>query len=174
MHPPAEATCRTNAPTTASVRNRLVAAIALAAVIPGLVLAFVVQRYALPVAGRHDVSLSVLALATTIAMATGGWVLWDIARRVSRFADLVAEWQPQRPIRCRDDLSRLAGYVSDVVATVQDQAHEIEALHLRLLTVQNDLGTAREKLRASSIAPAGWDVFTSQLDIRTRPELVAS
>lgn len=56
----------------------------------------------------------------------------------------------------------------------QEDAHGIEALHLRLLAVQNDLETAREKLRASSMAPAGRDVFTSQLDIRTRPELVAS
>lgn len=144
------ATYRMTAPTAASVRNRLVAAIALAAVIPGLVLALVVQSYALPLAGQHDVALSGLALATTLAMATGGWVLWDVARRMSRFADLVAGWEPQGVIRGGDELSRLAGYVSDVVATVQDQSHEIESLRLRLVAVQNDLETARDKLELLS------------------------
>lgn len=149
-----------------ALRSRLVTAVAVATIVPALVLTLVIQRYALPAAGRHDVVVATLALSTILAMTMGGCVLWDIVRRLSRLAALVAERQ-HGVVEDHDDLAGLAASLSDAVSTVRDQSHEIESFGRRLTAVQAELETARRKLRASASSPEGWDGFTRHLEAIT-------
>jgi diguanylate cyclase (GGDEF)-like protein len=114
-------------------------ALALCSVIPLLLLTYVLRapmRELLgPLAGLADVvSIPALIVFAALLMAGGAFVVWDIATALSRAAQLSNEQNPDLPTNPgrRDEIGTLMSSFARMLATIEQQAEEINEFPRRL------------------------------------------
>jgi diguanylate cyclase (GGDEF)-like protein len=121
------------------VRRKVIFALALCSVIPLLLLTYVLRapmRELLgPLAGLADVvSIPALIVFAALLMAGGAFVVWDIATALSRAAQLSNEQNPDLPTNPgrRDEIGTLMSSFARMLATIEQQAEEINEFPRRL------------------------------------------
>src|SRR5437762_8442720 len=77
------------------LRRKVLLALALSAVVPLLILAYVTHGYVLPGLDPTDTTrfyaLQLLMLFTMLAMVSGGYIIWDLGRTIARLAEMFGE-----------------------------------------------------------------------------------
>jgi diguanylate cyclase (GGDEF)-like protein len=122
------------------VKQKAACAVALASVIPLLLMTYALQApirgWLVPV-GNLDEALLIpaLLLFTALLMAGGGLVVWDIATGISRAAHLATAARaadvPARPGR-QDEIGALVSNVGRLLATIEQQSEQISQFPRRL------------------------------------------
>jgi diguanylate cyclase (GGDEF)-like protein len=113
------------------VRQKMILALTLSSVIPLLILTYCFYVYLMPLfEGRPTgdaFALPILLLFTALLMAGGGYVVYDLATALSRAASIVAEGKPDAApvIDRRDEIGSLMASFSKMMATIEQQAQEI-------------------------------------------------
>lgn len=137
------------------VRDKIVAALALSAVLPVTVMTYVVQNYVRPALDPGETvrfwGVHLLVFFTLLAMVSGGYVIWAVGRAVARIASLMGPSGAVSGTERQDELGRLVASVGAMLARMETQAMEIEALATRLTTVRRELEFAKTRLRAGDL-----------------------
>ena len=137
------------------LKQRVLLALVLSSVLPLLVLAYLLHAYRPPdleiQSGARVLGLHFLALFTLLAMAVGGWVIWDLGRAVARMAGLIGAHRLVAGLdRRRDELGTLAQSLTRMLDTIERQAREINELTRRLDTAYKDLEVTNSRLTETS------------------------
>jgi diguanylate cyclase (GGDEF)-like protein len=137
------------------IKKRILVALTLSSVVPVLVLAFVVLVVRLPALGpgestRH-MALQVLLLFTVVGMVAGAYVIWDIGRTMARIASLMARDMALTggPAR-RDEVGILMTSFTKMLATIEQQASEINTFATRLDAAYKELESTNARLKETS------------------------
>jgi diguanylate cyclase (GGDEF)-like protein len=136
------------------LKRRIVLALALSSILPVLVLAYVVTSYVLPnLNPAHTVrffGLQLLLIFTLVAMAAGGYVIYDLGRIVARIAELMSR-ERQLPAPTRgDEVGTLMESFSKMLATIEQQALEINTFAMRLDAAYKELENTNARLKETS------------------------
>jgi diguanylate cyclase (GGDEF)-like protein len=137
------------------IKKRILVALALAAVMPMLVLVFVVLGVMVPSLGPGAAmrfgGLQLLLLFTVIAMVAGSYIIWDIGRTMARIASLMARDSPlPGGERRRDEVGTLMTSFNKMLATIEQQAAEINTFATRLDAAYKELETTNARLKETS------------------------
>jgi diguanylate cyclase (GGDEF)-like protein len=137
------------------LRRKVLAALALSAVVPLLVLGYVSQAYVLPRLDPGDgvrfTALLLLLGCTGLAMTGGGWIIWDLGRSVARLAAMLADQDRVAALeRRRDEVGTLLQTVARMLETIEQQAAEINDFATRLDATYKELEHANVRLRETS------------------------
>jgi diguanylate cyclase (GGDEF)-like protein len=137
------------------IQKRVLAALVLAAVLPLLVLAFVVLVLLLPTLGPGETlkfaGLQMLLLFTLIGMAAGVWVIWDLARVVVRLGMLLAgERVPTGVEHRQDDVGVFLAAFGRMAATLKQQDAETNTFATRLDAAYKELESTNARLKETS------------------------
>src|SRR5438034_6843356 len=77
------------------LRRKVLLALALSAVVPLLILAYVTHGYVLPGLDPTDTTrfyaLQLLMLFTMLAMVSGGYIIWDLGRTIAGLAEMFGD-----------------------------------------------------------------------------------
>ena len=92
------------------LRQKVKVALTLSAVLPLLVLAYVVVRFVLPGPSAGEAVplgwLQALLLFTVLGIVAGAYVVWDLGRVVARMAEMLGQARPIPDLdRRRDEMS---------------------------------------------------------------------
>jgi diguanylate cyclase (GGDEF)-like protein len=136
------------------IKNRILVALTLASVVPILVLAFVVLVLVLPSLGPGETlrfgGLQVLVLFTLVGMVAGGYVIWDIGRTMARIASMMAGQTTLPGGRRRDEVGTLMTSFTRMLATIEEQATEINTFATRLDAAYKELESTNARLKETS------------------------
>ncbi|MBI2216895.1 MAG: hypothetical protein HYU51_06315 [Candidatus Rokubacteria bacterium] len=132
------------------VFHRILSAIVLSAVLPVMAMTYVVGVHVVPALGPEHSEIYLLALSTVLAMVAGGYVLWDVARKVASMAATLARCDASTGAAPRDDFAILADGVATMLSRIDGQTDEILSLARRLAAVQEELERARRRLADSA------------------------
>ncbi|HET7342500.1 MAG TPA: diguanylate cyclase [Methylomirabilota bacterium] len=137
------------------IRNRILVALTLAAVVPVLVLAFVILGLVAPGLGaarwRELGGLQGLLLLTLLGMLTGAYIIWDIGRTMARIASVLAtHTAPPGVERRRDEVGSLMTSFNKMLATIEQQAAEINTFATRLDAAYKELESTNARLKETS------------------------
>lgn len=135
------------------LRHKVLIALGLSAVLPLLVLGYVTY-YALSQTRPGDTqvfSLLVLLLFTALAIAAGGFVLWDIGQTVAHMGRMLGDQgrlgaRGQR----RDEVGTLVQTVARMLETIEQQAAEINSFAARLDAAYKELENTNARLKETS------------------------
>ena len=121
------------------VRRKVIFALTLCSVIPLLLLTYAfhapVREFLGPIVGLNDsVSIPALLAFTTLLMAAGAFIVWDIATALARAAQLSNEQIPELPAEPsrKDEIGTLMSSFARMLATIQQQSQEINEFPRRL------------------------------------------
>jgi methyl-accepting chemotaxis protein len=114
------------------VKQKVMVALALCSVIPLLVLAYVFHDQlvsGLDVAKSNTLATPIIVVFTTLLVAAGGYVIWDLASAVSRVARLVSEAQPagEAAGARHDEIGTLMVSFNRMTVTIEQQTREIHS-----------------------------------------------
>jgi diguanylate cyclase (GGDEF)-like protein len=138
------------------IKKRILIALTLAAVVPLLVLAFVVLGLMVPALGPGEATkfgrLHMLLLFTVFAMVVGSYIIWDIGRTMARLAAalMARETPPPGGERRRDEVGTLMTSFNRMLATIEQQAAEINTSNARLDAAYRELETTNARLKETS------------------------
>ena len=137
------------------IKKRILVALTLASVVPVLVLAFVVVVLVLPGLAAGETlkfaGLHLLVLFTVLAMLAGGYVIWDIGRTMARIASLMArDTALPGGERRRDEVGTLMTSFTKMLATIEQQAVEINTYATRLDAAYKELESTNARLKETS------------------------
>jgi diguanylate cyclase (GGDEF)-like protein len=137
------------------VHRRVLLALALSAVLPLLVLVYVIQAFVIPVVGPDDGirfwALHFLLFSTGLAMLAGGYVIWDVGRMVARMARMMAqEGAVAKVERRNDEVGTLMHSFAKMLGTIEQQASEINGFAARLDSAYKELEAANTRLKDAS------------------------
>jgi diguanylate cyclase (GGDEF)-like protein len=138
------------------VRQKILLSVTISAVIPLTVLALVLLTYVLPLLDpvRHRavvVSLQALIAFTAVLIAAGMYVIWDVARAVTRTVESVAGAPPAAPLEGRsDEIGALMTSFSRMIGTIEMQAQEINGFASRLDAAYKELERTNTRLKEFS------------------------
>ncbi|HKZ08739.1 MAG TPA: EAL domain-containing protein, partial [Methylomirabilota bacterium] len=127
------------------VRQKMILALTLSSVIPLLILTYCFYVYVWPLfEGSRPTgdafAVPILLLFTALLMAGGAYVVYDLATALSRAASIVADAKPDAApvVDRRDEIGTLMASFSKMMATIEQQAQEINQFpqKLDLLTRQ--------------------------------------
>jgi diguanylate cyclase (GGDEF)-like protein len=161
-------------PAARRIKTRILIAIALTAFLPMLVVAYLVYTYALPLldpqAQERDLPWMLVMLGGTgLLMAAGSFMLWDLATSVVRHTDSVDA--PRRPapaastsqptaspettamqqyVQQGDEVDSLMQSFSRMLATVEQQASDVNEYARRLDTAYKELESTSAQLKEFS------------------------
>ncbi len=129
------------------VKQKICVALTLSSVIPLLILTYAIYANLFlhqdPVAGYRDLLwFEALVIFTGLLMAAGGFVVWDLASAVARTAEMVTEAQRVETVSAvrHDEVGTLMNSFSRMLATIEDQAGEINQFAQRLEGAYNVTG----------------------------------
>lgn len=137
------------------LRSRVLLALTLSAVLPILVLAYVMHGYILPFIDPSDslrtIALFTLVVFTLLAMLAGGWVIWNLGTNVARMAEMLTDQRRTVAIGNRkDEVQTLMASFTKVLSTMEQQATEINTFANRLDTAYKELEAANARLKEVS------------------------
>ncbi|HKB25766.1 MAG TPA: diguanylate cyclase [Methylomirabilota bacterium] len=123
--------------------------------LPLLVLGYVVYRYVLPrLDALHPASavgLEGLIFFTVLAMVGGAWLIWDLGRTVGRIAELLSSQPTLAGLGTRtDEVGTLMKSFTGMLATIEQQAIEINTFATRLDAAYKELEVTNSKLKETS------------------------
>jgi len=136
------------------LRTRILLALTLSSIVPVLVLAYVTTTYVLPnLDPAHAVrffGLQLLVIFTLLAMVAGGYIIYDLGRIVARMAELMSR-ERHLPIPTRgDEVGTLMESFSKMLATIEQQALEINTFAMRLDAAYKELEHTNARLKETS------------------------
>ncbi len=137
------------------LKQRVLLALCLTSGLPLLVLAYVVYRYVLPrLDALHPASvvgLEGLIFFTVLAMVGGAWLIWDLGRTVGRIAELLSAQPTLEGLGTRtDEVGTLMKSFTGMLATIEQQAIEINTFATRLDAAYKELEVTNSKLKETS------------------------
>ncbi len=136
------------------LKHKVHLAITLAAVLPLLVLAYVVHSYVLPSLGAGDplriFALHGLIICTMLAMIAGGYVIWDLGRSVATMADAMACQHYDTRTHRTDEIGTLMQSFGTMLSTVEHQAVEINVFASKLDAAYKELESTNFRLKEYS------------------------
>ena len=160
-------------PAARRIKRRILVAITLTALLPMLVVAYLVYSYALPLLDaqtqERDLPWMLVMLGGTgLLMASGSFMLWDLATSVVRHADSIAGSRPvpkpgtptpvaspetaavQQYVQQSDEVDSLMHSFSRMLATIEQQAADVNEYARRLDTAYKDLESTSAQLKEFS------------------------
>ena len=139
------------------VKQKICVALTLSSVIPLLILTYAIYTNVVPrldpVAGYRDLLwFEALVIFTGLLMAAGGFVVWDLASAVARTAEMVTEAQRVETFSAvrHDEVGTLMNSFSRMLATIEDQAGEINQFAQRLEGAYKELEFTNARLKEFS------------------------
>jgi len=137
------------------LKQRVLLALCLTSGLPLLVLGYVVYRYVLPrLDALHPASvvgLEGLIFFTVLAMVGGAWLIWDLGRTVGRIAELLSAQPTLEGLGTRtDEVGTLMKSFTGMLATIEQQAIEINTFATRLDAAYKELEVTNSKLKETS------------------------
>jgi len=137
------------------IKKRILFALTLASVVPVLVLAFVVLVLMLPTLTPGESikfgGLQLLVVFTIVGMLAGGYIIWDIGRTMARIASGMARDIPlPGTARRRDEVGTLMTSFNKMLATIEQQALEINTYATRLDAAYKELESTNARLKETS------------------------
>jgi diguanylate cyclase (GGDEF)-like protein len=137
------------------LRQRVVLSLCLASVLPLLVLAYVIHIHILPdIDALSDVKLfglQGLLFFTFVAMLVGAWLIWDLGQTVCRMASMLTAQSTPGGLGTRtDEVGTLMNSFTNMVATIEQQATEINTFATRLNSAYKELEVTNTKLKETS------------------------
>jgi diguanylate cyclase (GGDEF)-like protein len=134
------------------IKKRILVALTLASVVPVLVLAFVVLVLLVPTQAPGFGRLHLLVFFTIVGALAGGYIIWDIGRTMARIAALMARDIPPLPgaERRRDEVGTLMVSFNKLLATIEQQALEINTYATRLDAAYKELESTNARLKETS------------------------
>lgn len=139
------------------VKQKICIALTLSSVIPLLILTYAIYTNVLtnldPVTGYRDLLwFEALVIFTGLLMAAGGFVVWDLASAVARTAEMVTEAQRVETFSTvrHDEVGTLMNSFSRMLATIEDQAGEINQFAQRLEGAYKELEFTNARLKEFS------------------------
>jgi diguanylate cyclase (GGDEF)-like protein len=160
-------------PAARRIKRKILVAIALTAFLPMMVVAYLVYSYALPLLDAQTQErdlpwMLVMLCGTGLLMASGSFMLWDLATSVVRHADSTAGSRPvQKPgtptpvaspetaavqqyVQQSDEVDSLMQSFSRMLATIEQQAADVNEYARRLDTAYKDLESTSAQLKEFS------------------------
>jgi diguanylate cyclase (GGDEF)-like protein len=136
------------------IKNRILIALAIASVLPILILAFVVLVLLVPTLAPAETlkyaGLQLLLVFTVIAMLTGGYVIWHIGQIMAQIASAARDAGALGGEGRRDDPDAVLTAVKKMRTTMAQQDSEINTLNTRLDAAYKELDTVNAKLKETS------------------------
>ena len=137
------------------LKQRVLLALCLSSGLPLVVLAYVVHHYVFPQMGSLDTvgafGLEGLIFFTALAMLGGAWLIWDLGRTVSRIAELLSTQPTLAGLGTRtDEVGTLMKSFTGMLATIEQQAIEINTFATRLDAAYKELEVTNTKLKETS------------------------
>jgi diguanylate cyclase (GGDEF)-like protein len=137
------------------LRQKVMLALALSGVLPLLVLAYVTTTFIVPEMNSMEpvrlAGLYVLIFFTVMAMASGGYIIWDLGRTVGRMADMLAREERLGQIENRrDEVGTLMQSFGKMLETIEQQAAEINSFATRLDAAYKELESTNVRLKETS------------------------
>ena len=137
------------------LRRRVVFALGLASILPLLVLAYVVHRYVLPEVGEPGgpgmLGLQGVLVFTVAAMLVGAWLIWDLGRTMGLMAEMLSTQPTLAGLGTRtDEVGTLMKSFTKMLATIEQQAIEINTFAMRLDAAYKELEVTNTKLKETS------------------------
>lgn len=134
--------------------RRCIIALALMALLPLLMLTYVVSHYVSPTIPMTDPvrfwAVHVLVLFAMIGTVAGGYIICTIAWAVKTMLRLSGDAGLSAADRPRDELRALSAVVAEALHRQRTQAHELHTIKERLARAQDELTWTRERLRRAS------------------------
>lgn len=160
-------------PAALRIKRKILVAITLTAFLPMLVVAYLVYSYAFPLLDAQTQErdlpwMLVMLVGTGLLMASGSFMLWDLATSVVRHADAVAGSRPvpkpgtpipvaspetaavQQYVKQSDEVDSLMHSFSRMLATIEQQAADVNEYARRLDTAYKDLESTSAQLKEFS------------------------
>jgi diguanylate cyclase (GGDEF)-like protein len=160
-------------PAARRIKRKILVAITLTAFLPMLVVAYLVYSYAFPLLDAQTQErdlpwMLVMLVGTGLLMASGSFMLWDLATSVVRHADSTAGSRPvQKPgapapvaspetaavqqyVQQSDEVDSLMQSFSRMLATIEQQAADVNEYARRLDTAYKDLESTSAQLKEFS------------------------
>jgi diguanylate cyclase (GGDEF)-like protein len=160
------------------VKQRIILALALSAVIPLLVQAYILSTHVGPLLdpSRDQLTgLGLLALVffTTVLVAVGSYMIWDVASAIARATDVLAgARQAHRLEGRRDEIGALMQSFSRMVGTIEAQAQEINGFAARLDAAYKELERNNSRLKEFSFRDEVTGLYNRRFfSIRLEEEL---
>jgi len=138
------------------LRQKILLAVALSAVIPLAVLGYVLIAQVLPLLDpvRHRgtiMALQALVVFTGILILAGAYVLWDVARAVAHTAASPQDVGSMQALEGRtDEIGALMQSFSRMIGTIESQAQEINGFATRLDAAYKELERTNSRLKEFS------------------------
>src|SRR5882724_8307978 len=137
------------------LRRKVLLALALSAVVPLLILAYVTHGYVLPGLDPTDTTrfyaLQLLMLFTMLAMVSGGYIIWDLVRTIARLAEMFGDDGPMAKLEHRkDEVGTLMQSFAKMLETIEQQAAEINSFASRLDQAYKELESTNARLKETS------------------------
>ena len=106
------------------LRRKVLLALALSAVVPLLILAYVTHGYVLPELDPNDTTkfyaLQLLILFTVLAMVSGGYIIWDLGRTVGRLGEMLGDDGRMEKLEHRkDEVGTLMSSFAKMLETIE-------------------------------------------------------
>jgi diguanylate cyclase (GGDEF)-like protein len=160
-------------PAARRIKRKILIAITLTAFLPMLVVAYLVYSYAFPLLDvqtqERDLPwMLVMLCGTGLLMASGSFMLWDLATSVVRHADTSAGSRPvtkpgtptpvaspetaavQQYVQQSDEVDSLMQSFSRMLVTIEQQAADVNEYARRLDTAYKDLESTSAQLKEFS------------------------
>lgn len=139
------------------VKQKICVALTLSSVIPLLILTYAIYANVFshldPVTAHRELLwFEALVIFTGLLMAAGGFVVWDLASAVARTAEMVTESQRVETFSAlrHDEVGTLMNSFSRMLATIEDQASEINQFAQRLEGAYKELEFTNARLKEFS------------------------
>ena len=137
------------------LRRKVLLALALSAVVPLLILAYVTHGYVLPGLDPTDTTrfyaLQLLMLFTMLAMVSGGYIIWDLGRTIARLAEMFGDDGRMAKLEHRkDEVGTLMQSFAKMLETIEQQAAEINSFASKLDAAYKELESTNLRLKEYS------------------------
>ncbi len=137
------------------IKKQILVALTLASVVPVLVLAFVVLVLTLPTLTPGEtvtfVGLLLLVVFTIVGVLVGGYIIWDIGNTMARIASGMArDITLPGSERRRDEVGTIMSSFNKLLATIEQQALEINTYATRLDAAYKELESTNARLKETS------------------------
>jgi len=137
------------------LRLKVLLALSLASGVPILVLAYVVRDFVLPATAPDPTLgngvLQGLVIFGMLAVLAGAYIIWDIGGTVARMAQMMAEEHAILGLdRRKDEVGTLMGSFNKMLATIEQQAAEINSFATRLDAAYKELESTNARLKETS------------------------
>src|SRR6266704_6186988 len=159
------------------LRRKVLLALALSAVVPLLILAYVTHGYVLPGLDPTDTTrfyaLQLLMLFTMLVMVLGGYIIWDLGRTIARLAEMFGDDGRMAKLEHhKDEVGTLMQSFAKMLETIEQQAAEINSFASRLDQAYKELESTNARLKETSFKDEVTGLYNRRFfSIRLEEEL---